>query len=104
MCNCNKSEICSLKLKFVNYVNNNMIKETNMALELLRNINCDNLEEVKKELNNIVENSFVESQNISEKPNICKTKYNICAGRCNNIFDLKCFDKCDNERKKCNQQ
>ena len=56
MCNCrkNKKEICLLKLQFINYVNNNMLKETNKALELLSTINCKNLELVKKELQKIV--------------------------------------------------
>ncbi len=56
MCKCckNKKEICLLKLKFINYVNDNMTKETKKALELLSTINCENLESVKKELQKIV--------------------------------------------------
>ena len=50
MCNCckDKKEICLLKLKFINYVNNDMLKETKNALELISIIDCNNLEIIKK--------------------------------------------------------
>jgi hypothetical protein len=107
MCNCNKSEICSLKLKFTNYVNDNMIKETNMALELLRNINCDNLEEVKKELTKIVGDEIIEEKVIissvsissSNKSIDCATSYKQCTNKCNG--DVNCSKKCEDAFKIC---
>ncbi len=56
MCFENKSKICLLKLKFINYVNDNMTKETNNALKLISIIDCQNLKIIKNELNNIVNN------------------------------------------------
>ena len=56
MCCKNKLKICLLKLKFIDYVNNDMLKETKNALELISIIDCQNLEIIKNELNNIVNN------------------------------------------------
>jgi hypothetical protein len=102
MCNCNKynSEICSLKLKFANYVNDNMIKETNMALELLRNINCDNLEEVKKELTKIVGDEIIEEKVIESTVGIASTNGGGLRAYCEAEFK-KCMRDTNNDINKC---
>ena len=102
MCNCrkNKKEICLLKLQFINYVNNNMLKESNKALELLSTINCENLELVKKELQKIVGDKVKEKEIIIQSTTItneqqCISAYNNCKKNCETARDpAKCrFDK-----------
>lgn len=116
MCNCrkNKKEICLLKLQFINYVNNNMLKETNKALELLSTINCENLELVKKELQKIVGDEEKEDiiitqtvEGIGILSNIdCDTNFNDCKKDCEKIEinannKNKCLSKCNSDYEKC---
>jgi hypothetical protein len=110
MCNCNN--ICLLKLKFANYVNDNMLKETNMALELLRNINCDNLEEVKNKLINIVGGEIIEDEVIvssivlSSSSKTCivtKEEIETCKSYENTNEKINCFDTLKKNYKKCVQ-
>lgn len=95
-----KKNICLLKLKFINYVNNDMLKETNNALELINIIDCNNLENIKKELKNIVENLEFQTKVVeTSNNNNCKQKKKLCEFNCSN---LSCFEKCFNEFKACN--
>ena len=114
MCNCckNKKEICLLKLKFINYVNDNMSKETKRALELLSTINCENLELVKKELQKIVGDEEKEEEKIIQIAaygiasistiSVCDSEFNNCKTNCDNVLDKKtCIVKCDDAYYEC---
>ena len=99
-----KKNICLLKLKFINYVNNDMLKETNNALELINIIDCNNLENIKKELKNIVENlefqtKVVETSN-NNNNNGCSKNKMFCDSKCRE-FDSSCLTKCFNEFTEC---
>ena len=101
MFNC-KKEICLLKLKFINYVNNDMLKETKKALELINIIDCENLENIKKELNDIVNNLDLETEYIGAQTNdsnCIKAKLK-CEDTCGK-FNQSCIDICTENFKKC---
>jgi hypothetical protein len=58
MCRCktkNCSEECLLKLKFINYINDKMIKNTNAGAKYTEELNCDNLNEIKNKLQVIID-------------------------------------------------
>ena len=64
MCHCKKkicSEECLLKLKFINYINDNMIKNTNAGSAAVAELNCPNLDELKNKLNAIVDELLKEN-------------------------------------------
>jgi hypothetical protein len=60
---CCKKEECLLKLKFIDYINNDMIKETKEALLLVNLLTCDNLVETKLKLEALV-NELIEQGKI----------------------------------------
>ena len=91
MCNCGK-KICLLKLKFINYVNDNMLKETNKALELIDIINCGNLENIIKELNGIIQNLEYGTKTLEAFTTIdCQAYYENCINKCSTS---RCKDEC----------
>lgn len=64
MCHCKKkicSEECLLKLKFINYINDNMIKNTNAGAAVVAELNCPDLDKLKTELITIVDGLLKEN-------------------------------------------
>ena len=57
MCHCKKkscSKECFFKLKFINYINDNMIKNTNAGALYIDELTCDTLGVLKSKLEEIV--------------------------------------------------
>ena len=64
MCHCKKkicSEECLLKLKFINYINDNMIKNTFAGTARVAELNCPDLDKLKNELITIVNELLTEN-------------------------------------------